>query len=98
MTLTTCLVTRNHDQSVGRSIRSLAALNGEVVVIDTGSTDRTVAVATDLGARVVPFAWADDFAAACNAAVAAATGEWVLWLNPDEEVDAAGVPVLTQAM
>jgi hypothetical protein len=67
-------------------------------VIDTGSTDRTVAVATELGARVVPFAWADDFAAACNAAVAAATGEWVLWLNPDEEVDAAGVPVLTQAM
>ncbi|MDB5313508.1 MAG: putative glycosyltransferase [Gemmataceae bacterium] len=97
MTVTTCLVTRDHDQSLGRAIRSAAGLAGEVVVADTGSTDRTTAVAAGLGARVVPVAWADDFAAACNAAVAAATGDWVLWLNPDEEVDPAGLPALAAA-
>ena len=98
MTVTACFVTRNHAGSLGRAIRSVAGLADEILVVDTGSSDPTLAVATESSARVVPFAWADDFGAACNAALDAATGDWILWLNPDEEVEPAGLPLLTAAV
>ncbi len=97
MTVTACFVTRNHDQSLGRAIQSITGCASEVIVADTGSTDRTTVVAAELGARVVPITWDDDFAAACNEAVAAATGDWILWLNPDEEVEAGGLPAVAAA-
>src|SRR5579884_4106366 len=100
MSLSVCLVTRNEEQNLPRVLRSVAGLADEVVVADTGSTDRTAAVATELGARVHEFAWDDDFAAARNFALDQATGDWVLWLNPDEELLPAGRdeigPALTQ--
>jgi hypothetical protein len=90
MTLSICLVTRNHEQLLGRLFHSIAGLGAEVIVADTGSTDGTAAVATALGAKVLVVAWQDDFAAAQNQALAQATGDWVLWLNPDEEILAEG--------
>jgi tetratricopeptide (TPR) repeat protein len=86
MLLSVCLVTRNEEKKIERALRSVTPLADEVVVADTGSTDRTVAVAEGLGAKVFPFKWADDFSAASNFALDQARGEWVLWLNPDEEV------------
>jgi hypothetical protein len=47
---------------------------------------------------VIPIAWADDFAAACNDAVAAATGDWLLWMNPDEELEAGGQNAIAAAI
>jgi hypothetical protein len=57
-----------------------------VIVADTGSKDGTVPVARALGASVILIPWQDDFAAAQNHALERATGEWILWLNPDEEL------------
>jgi len=98
MAVTVCFVTRNHAPSLGRAIRSIRGLASEVLVGDTGSTDHTLAVAEESGARVITIAWTDDFAAACNDTLAAATGGWILWLNPDEEVEPEGLPLLTAAM
>jgi hypothetical protein len=86
MSLSVCLVTRNEAQNVPRVLRSVAGLADQVIVAETGSTDGTARVAADLGADVRPFTWSDDFAAARNHALDQATGEWVLWLNPDEEL------------
>lgn len=94
MSLSVCLVTRNDEANLPCVLGSVASLGAEVIVIDTGSTDETVAVAQGLGAQVFPFAWDDDFAAARNAALERATGEWILWLNPDEEVHVGGLPTL----
>ncbi len=96
--LTAFLITRNHETSLPRAIRSVQPAVGEVVVADTGSTDRTVPLAAELGTRVIPIAWADDFAAACNDAVAAATGDWLLWMNPDEELEAGGQNAIAAAI
>lgn len=90
MSVTAFLVTRDHEHSVGRAVQSVAGLAPEVLVIDTGSTDRTVEVAEQHGAAVVRFAWADDFSAACNFALDRAAGEWAFLLNPDEELEALG--------
>ena len=90
MSVSVYLVTRNHESSVGRAVQSVAGLASEVLVVDTGSTDQTAAVAERHGAVVHRFAWADDFAAACNFALDRVAGEWAFLLNPDEEFESEG--------
>ncbi len=72
------------------ALESVRHLVDEMVVCDTGSVDRTAAIAAEHGARVVTFDWCDDFSAARNAALDAVTSDWVLVLDADEvltEVD-----------
>lgn len=68
------------------SLRALGALLSEIVVYDTGSTDRTVALAQEHGGRVVEGYWDQDFARARNDATAATNAKWVLSLDADERV------------
>ncbi|HKI38794.1 MAG TPA: glycosyltransferase [Gemmataceae bacterium] len=86
MSLTICLLTRNAADRIGTALRSVAGLGAEVLVADTGSADGTVAAARATGARVCVIPWHDDFAAAQNQALDQASGDWVFWLNPDEEL------------
>ena len=65
-TLTISLIVRNEEQSLGRCLDSVQGLGDEIVVVDTGSEDRTREVAAGRGARVFDFPWCDDFAAARN--------------------------------
>ena len=97
MNITACFVTRNHESSLDASLASVRALKAQLIVVDTGSTDRTIAVAYQHGATVVEFPWDDDFSAAQNAALHRATGDWILWLNPDEEVDPQTIPLIERA-
>jgi tetratricopeptide (TPR) repeat protein len=85
MSLSICFLTRDAEERIDRAVRSVIPLGAEVIVADTGSKDRTVEVARGLGAVTLNAGWADDFAAGQNAALDRATGDWVLWLNPDEE-------------
>jgi hypothetical protein len=89
-----CLLTRNEEGSIGRAIRSVEGAADEVIVADTGSTDRTVEFARGAGARVVVVPWDDDFSGGRNAAIAEANGDWILWINPDEELLRPGDPTV----
>ena len=60
----------------------------QVVVLDTGSTDQTLSVARQSGATVGEWPWSDDFAAARNECLKLANGDWVLWLDAGERLDA----------
>jgi glycosyltransferase involved in cell wall biosynthesis len=82
--LTACLIVKNEARCLARCLKSMIGLADETIVVDTGSTDRTVAIAKDYGARVESFAWCDDFSAARNHALSFATGEWVLSVDADE--------------
>jgi glycosyltransferase involved in cell wall biosynthesis len=82
--LSLCMIVRNEEKRLGRCLASAMPWVGEAIVVDTGSTDGTVALAEAAGARVPRFAWRDDFALARNHALAAATREWVLVLDADE--------------
>jgi hypothetical protein len=97
MSLSVCLLTRNEEKNLARAIGSVSGFADEVLVADTGSTDRTVAVAAAAHARVVQVGWNDDFAGARDAALRELSGDWVLWLNPDEEF-VAGQEALRQCV
>src|SRR3990167_5570041 len=76
-----CMIVKNEARALGRCLESAKDWVGEMVVVDTGSTDETVAIAQSHGARVSYFPWCDDFSAARNAALDQATREWVLVLD-----------------
>ena len=81
------LIVKNEENSLPTCLRSVADLVHEVIVVDTGSSDQTRAVAQNLGARVSDFAWVDSFAAARNESLRHATGDWIPWLDGDEFFD-----------
>ena len=83
-TVSLCMIARDEEAHVGRAIKSVLALMDEIVVVDTGSRDNTRIIAEGYGARVLDHTWRDDFAAARNAALAAATSDWILVLDCDE--------------
>jgi glycosyltransferase involved in cell wall biosynthesis/predicted Zn-dependent protease len=87
--LSVCLIVRNEEKFVGQCLKSVQGLASQIVVVDTGSTDRTIEIAREFGAEVYSFAWCDDFSAARNVALEHATGEWILMLDADEELPAA---------
>jgi tetratricopeptide (TPR) repeat protein len=84
MTLSLCMIVKDEEAMLGRCLESVRAAVDEIVVVDTGSGDATVRIAESFGARVLHHAWDGDFSAARNASFAAATGDWVMYLDADE--------------
>lgn len=83
-TVSAVLIVRDEARSITRCLRSLRGQVDEVLVLDTGSVDETVALARTEGARVEHFGWVDDFAAARNRSLELATGDWRLVVDADE--------------
>lgn len=88
--LSVVLITLNEEQNLGRTLASVQPLvaegAGEIIVVDSGSTDRTVEIAKSFGAKVFVEEW-KGFAAQKNSAIAKAAGEWVLSLDGDESLE-----------
>ncbi len=82
-----CMIVRDEEVFLGECLQRARPFVDEMVVVDTGSTDRTREIAAETGARVLTADWHDDFAAARNVALEAATGDWVLVLDADEFLD-----------
>ncbi len=96
--LSVCLIVKNEERFLAQCLKSVRDLAHQIVVVDTGSTDRTVEIAKEHGAEVHPFTWSDDFSAARNAALEHATGDWVLVLDADEELPATSREALRKEM
>lgn len=84
--ITACLIVRDEAERLAACLDSVRPFVDELVVLDTGSVDDTVAVAMRAGARVEQVGWSDDFAAARNLALTACHTDWVLSLDADEMV------------
>jgi tetratricopeptide (TPR) repeat protein len=87
MPVSFALIARNEEAKLGACLQSIAGLAGEIVVVDTGSSDRTREVAARLGAKVFDFPWVEDFAAARNECLRHATGDYIFWMDADEVID-----------
>ena len=84
LTLSLCMIVKDEEEMLPRSLAAARDAVDEIVVVDTGSTDATVAIARSFGARVIEREWTGSFAEARNASFDAASGDWLLYLDADE--------------
>ncbi|WP_420833106.1 glycosyltransferase [Shimazuella soli] len=84
ITISLCMIVKNEEDVLERCLTSIQAIVDEIIIVDTGSTDRTKEIAEKFGAKIYEFEWIDDFSAARNYAFSLATREYILWLDADD--------------
>lgn len=84
MTLSVCMIVKDEEEVLGRCLASIRGVWEELVVVDTGSTDKTKEIASAFGAKVYDFSWCDHFAKARNFSFAKAREDLVMWLDADD--------------
>ncbi|MFH1361977.1 MAG: glycosyltransferase [bacterium] len=98
MKLSACLIVKNEALMLEKTLPTLSQYADEIILVDTGSSDETIAVAKKYGAKVSSFAWIDDFAAARNESLKLATGDWILWIDADEYLKEEDLETLKKAI
>src|SRR6185312_8147227 len=83
-TLSLAMIVRDEEEMLPRSLAAVRDAVDEIIVVDTGSTDRTIEIAKSFGAKVIEREWTGSFSDARNASFEAATGDWVMFLDADE--------------
>jgi tetratricopeptide (TPR) repeat protein len=96
--LSLCMIVKNEEKNISGCLESVKGLVDEVIVVDTGSIDRTKEIAESHGAKVYDFAWTDNFSAARNEAVRHATSDWILVLDADERLDVGAHQLIQKAI
>ena len=79
-----CMIVKNEEDKIEKALSWGKGIVSEQIVVDTGSTDRTVEIAEAMGAKIYHFEWIDDFSAARNFAISKAKYEWIAFLDADE--------------
>jgi glycosyltransferase involved in cell wall biosynthesis len=87
-----CMIVKNEEECLKRCLDSVKDFVDEIIVVDTGSTDRTVEIAESYGARLYHHPWENDFSKHRNQSISYATGDWILQLDADEELFADDGP------
>ena len=85
--LSLCMIVKNEEANLDCCLKSVRTLVDEIIVVDTGSTDRSKEIALSHGATIHDFPWNNDFSSARNESLKYATGEWILVLDADEVLD-----------
>jgi len=86
-TLTLSMIVKNEEKYLKDCLESVKGVVDEIVIVDTGSTDRTIEIAKEYKAKIYHFDWINDFSAARNYALQYSSGEWILYLDADERLD-----------
>lgn len=79
-----CMIVRNEERVLSDCLASAKPWFDEIIVVDTGSTDRTLEIARDHGVRLYEHAWQDSFSDARNVSLKYATGDWIFWMDADD--------------
>ena len=79
-----CMIVKNEEDVLERCLKSVAGLVDEIIIVDTGSTDRTREIATHFTNQIFDFPWQDDFSAARNEAFSHASMDYCMWLDADD--------------
>ncbi len=89
-----CLIIKNESRWLGEFLSHLKPYVSEFIILDTGSTDDSVAIVERFGLSVIPYAWEGDFSKARNRSLDLATQPWILQLDPDERLSQKGLEEL----
>lgn len=96
-----CMIVKNEEKNISQALSWGKHIMWEQIVVDTGSVDRTVELAENMGAKVFHYKWTDDFAAAKNFAIAQAKGDWIAFLDADEYIlqeEAEKIPAFLESI
>jgi glycosyltransferase involved in cell wall biosynthesis len=87
-TISVCMIVKNEEAFLPQCLESIKAFVDEIIIVDTGSTDGTVAIAESFGAKIYHHPWENDFSKHRNQSLSYATGDWILQIDADEELAA----------
>jgi len=90
--ITLSMIVKNEEKHLAKCLESVKNVVDEIVLVDTGSTDKTLEIAERYSAKIFHFKWIDDFAAARNFALSHASGDWILYLDADECITEKSAP------
>lgn len=91
ITISTCMIVKNEEPVLSRCLDCVKAFSDEIIIVDTGSTDRTKEIAAQYTERIFDFPWINDFSAARNFSFSKATMEYIYIADADEVIDAANI-------
>lgn len=86
-TLSLCMIVRNEEKHLARCLTSVKDVVDEIVIVDTGSEDKTVSIAESFNASIFHFKWNNDFSSARNFSLSKCQSDWILYLDADEELN-----------
>jgi len=93
-----CMIVKNEESCLGRCLKSVDGYVDEIIIVDTGSKDKTVEIAESYGARIYHHPWENDFSKHRNQSLSYATGDWIFQLDADEELFAEDGPNLKKVV
>lgn len=96
--ISVCIIAKNEEKHIAECLLRLLPFEPEIVLVDTGSTDRTIELAQKYASRIYHFDWCNDFSAARNYAMSKASHNWILSLDCDEYVESLDMKSLLQCM
>ncbi|WP_313800880.1 glycosyltransferase [Cytobacillus sp.] len=86
-TVSLCMIVKDEETYIRRCLDSVSNLVDEIIIVDTGSTDSTLSIAAEYGAKILKFTWQEDFAIARNFSIENAISDYILVLDADEYID-----------
>jgi len=86
-TLSVCMIVKNEEKNITDCLESIKDIADEIIVVDTGSEDKTKEVVLKYTSKIYDFEWIDDFSAARNFSLSKATGDFILWVDADDIVE-----------
>ncbi|MEA3428373.1 MAG: glycosyltransferase family 2 protein, partial [Thermodesulfobacteriota bacterium] len=93
-----CMIVKDEEKFLPQCLNSVKDHVDEMIIVDTGSTDRTIEIAKSYGARVYHHPWENNFSKHRNQSISYATGDWILIMDADEELDAETVLLLRKVV
>ena len=93
-TISACIIVKDAEEHLERCLHSLQGVVDEVIIVDTGSSDKTLEIAERFQARIHHFTWVHDFSAARNESLQHATKDWVLIIDDDEAFSCSSFAML----
>ncbi|MBI9072783.1 MAG: glycosyltransferase [Melioribacteraceae bacterium] len=94
--ITLSMIIKNEEKYLEDCLRSVENAVDEIVIVDTGSTDRSLEIAKRFNANIFHFGWINDFSAARNFALQNSTGNWILYLDADERLTSASIDIIKE--
>ena len=96
--ISACMIVKNEEEFLPNCLNSIKDVADEIIIVDTGSSDNTVTIAKEFKAKVYHHPWNDSFSEARNHCLSHASGDWILQIDADEELEQADIPKLRLAI